>query len=409
MRAQITNKIQFAGLTSYDDVSWTSPMRKKYSVEETPETTLHQAVQLLDPVELANVFVQNPYNEEQLIPLEMANATINPDIAAELARPQPAIVFDGGVVGHRDQAPDTEDGERMTFAVHSSEYAAVPHVEFFDPMVQAFNEADFTNIGGEFRVYDHGAKVHGEIVFTDYDDLLHLPGNREPLFIGLQVGNSYDGSCSMYAAGYAMDGYCRNSMRLLTDRRSRKHVGEAHEAVEWWEEVLMQMGALRDTLGEIITEALEVEIDIRTLPFDLEMFYELLGFPSYLARAAAVNARNRSPREGGSRMELNFWTLYSGATAALSHDFRGTSEVGSLEKYYEISKDLLWNPHNTLEKVKLAYQRQQEAEQQDSTEGSLSGQDGLAMIQRLQSSMESRKAEFEANEERMTQLLTTEN
>lgn len=118
---------------------------------------------------------------------------------------------DGGFVSSE------EEGEAMTFGVHSDEYAAVPHIEFFELLVKAPAEASLTNIGGEFRVYT--ARRPTAIVFLDAERQL----DREDLgvlFTGLQVGNSYDGSYSMYA----MDSYCRNTMRVLTDRRYRKHV-----------------------------------------------------------------------------------------------------------------------------------------------------------------------------------------
>lgn len=408
MRAEITNRVRFAGLTAFDSVNFDSAMIARYGGDDetVPDTSLYQAVHELDPVELANIFVQNPYDEDQLIPLGSANATINPDIAVELARQareEELLRVDGGTY-----IPSEEDGERLTFGVHSSEYAAVPHIEFFEPMVEAFREAEIHDIGGEFRVYDHGAQVHGEIIFLDPQDQLDLGGDRDPLFVGIQVGNSYDGSCSMYAQGYAMDTFCRNSMRMLTDKRSRKHVGDPDEAMEWWEGILTQMGALRDVLGEIIQEALDVEMDFLDLPFDVEEFYELLGFPSYLARAAAVSARNRSPREGGTRTTLNFWTLYSGATSALTHDFRGTSEIGSLENYYDITKDLLWNPVNTMDRVKTAYERREREEVDGESQLSLSGERGIAQIERFEMTLEERKTEFERNEENITQIISGE-
>lgn len=394
-------KIRFAGLTAADDVEMNDSLRTKYGISETPEESLSMALSQLDPVEIAELYVKNPYADDQLIPLGMSNATINPDTAIEYAKEETQGLekkfTDGGV-----KELTVEDGDRLTYATHSSGYAAVPHYDFFFPMATALRNAEIHDIAGEFRVYDNGAQVHGEVIFQDPDSQLHLPDNRDPLFVGISVGNSYDGSCSMYAMGYAMDTFCKNSMRCLTDRRSRKHIGEPTEVAEWWNEILVQMTALRDLLGECIEEALEVEIDFLQQPFDVEEFYELLGLPSYLARAAATTARNRSPQEGGTRTTLNFWTLHSGLTSALTHDFNGSSEIGSLETYSQIAKDILWNPAHIISDVKSAYERR-ERQNEESNEGTV--ERNLALIEQYERTLDDRKAEFEEFEAEMSGLL----
>ena len=410
MKDKTDTRIQFAGLTGADDVEMNPEIQSHYKLTESPDVPLNIAVDALDPVELADLFVQNPYDENQLIPISMSNATINPDTAVELARKakeqQVAYLGDFGDPAEVDAfVPSLEDGDKLTYATHGSGYAAVAHYDFFQPLVSAIREADVRNISGELRVYDNGAQVHGEIMFQDPDAQLNLPGDRDALFVGLSVGNSYDGSCSMYAMGYAQDTFCKNSMRNLTEKRTRKHIGEPTEVAEWWADILTQMTALRDLLGECITEALEVEIDFLYQPFDVDEFYELLGLPSYLARAAAVSARNRSPQEGGTRTVMNFWTLHSGLTSALTHDFNGSSEVGSLETYSRIAKDILWNPVNIVDEVKTAYEQQQR-EDENAAEGAVNN--NVAMIEKYQLTLEDRKEEFEAFENNVSEILNTQ-
>ncbi len=400
-------KIQFAGLTAADEVEMDENLLSMYGIEETPEQSLSLAIGELDPVEIAELYVKNPYAADQLIPISKSNATINPDTAIEMAQEtQQAEAEDEGFNFPMSDGGEveltTEDGDRLTYATHSSGYAAVPHYDFFFPMATALRDAEIHNVAGEFRVYDNGAQVHGEVVFQDPESQLNLPDDRDPLFVGISVGNSYDGSCSMYAMGYAMDTFCKNSMRCLTDRRSRKHVGEPDETAEWWSDILVQMTALRDMLGECIEEALEVEIDFLHQPFDVEEFYELLGLPSYLARAAATTARNRSPQEGGTRTTLNFWTLHSGLTSALTHDFNGSSEIGALETYSQIAKDILWNPTHLISDVKTAYERR-ERQNEEVDEGTV--ERNLAMIEQYERTLDDRKVEFEAFEESMSNLL----
>ena len=412
--------IQFAGLTAADDIEMNDQLQQKYGLDESPTESLSLAIGELDPVEIAELYVKNPYADDQLIPLGMSNATINPDTAIEMAKDAQKQENNYPELENRpfnDMEPssdggsvvdfDAEDGDRLTYATHSSGYAAVPHYDFFFPMATALRDAEIHNVAGEFRVYDNGAQVHGEVVFQDPETQLNLPGDRDPLFVGISVGNSYDGTSSMYAMGYAMDTFCKNSMRNLTDRRSRKHVGEPDEATGWWNDILLQMTALRDILGECIEEALEVELDFLEQPFDAEEFYELLGLPSYLARAAATTARNRSPQEGGTRTVLNFWTLHSGLTSALTHDFNGSSETGALETYSRIAKDMLWNPANIISDVKSEYERQQRLEAEDEHDERAISQN-VALIEQYERTLDDRKAEFETFEETMGNLLHSE-
>lgn len=408
MSFKTDKNIVFAGLTNTDAVEMDSDLMRKYGLDEQPEHCLSSAIQELDPVELAPLYVGNPYDPEgEPIPITSSNATINPDTAIELAQKvQEAEAESGGFsfpMEDEDPVLDEEDGDNMTYAVHSDGYAAVPHYDYFFPMAKALLDAEMNNISGEFRCYDNGAQVHGEVMFQDAESQLQLPDDRDPLFVGLNVGNSYDGTCSMYAQGYAMDTFCKNSMRNLTDRKSRKHIGEPTEVAEWWEDVLLQMTALRDILGEIIEEALEVEMDFLNQPFDLEEFYQHLGLPGYIARSAATTARNRSPKEGGTRTVLNFWTLHSGLTSALTHDFNGTSEVGSIETYSQIAKELLFNPAKCINDVKTSYERQQRRDE-ESDEQTVTN--NVAMIEQYEITLDDRKQQFEDFEDHMSGLLT---
>lgn len=406
--------IEFAGLTGSDEVQMDGNIQAKYGLDENPTLSLSRAIQQLDPVELAELYVKNPYNEDQLLPISVANATINPDTAIEMAGEDADAgdeyeATDGGFVfpgedGAVTEDVDTTDGDHLTFGVHSAGYAAVPHFDFFFPMAKELMAAETHDVSGQFRVYDNGAKVHGEVLFQDAESQLNLEGDRDPLFVGLSVGNSYDGSSSMYAMGYAMDTFCKNSMRCLTERKARKHIGDPDEVSEWWEEILLQMTVLRDLLGDCINEALTVELDFIEQPFDVEEFYELLGLPGYLARAAATTAKNRSPQEGGTRSTINFWALHSGLTSALTHDFNGSSETGALETYSQTAKDILWNPANILSRVKDEYERQERMA--DEVDGHALDQH-IAMIEQVERTLEDRKGEFEAFEEHMDGLLTT--
>lgn len=386
------SKVRFAGLTNNDDVEMTADLLSKYGLDEQPSVSLSQVVQQLPPVEVAQLYVDNPYDEEgEPLPITGTNATINPDTAIKLTK-------------ERSETGNVREGvgDQMTYSTHSTGYAAVPHYEFFLPMATAFQNADVRNIAGEFRIYDDGAKVHGDVMFQDPDTQLNLADDSDPLFVGLSVGNSYDGTVSMYAMGFAMDTFCDNSMRNLTEKKSRKHIGEPDEVAEWWDGVLVEITALGDVLGDCIRQAMEIEIDFLEQPYDVEELYELLGLPGYLSRAAATTARNRSPREGGTRTVLNFWTLHSGLTSALTHDFNGSSEVGSLETYSRIARDMLWNPGNVVSDIKTEWERQQRL---DGSDDDATVERELATIEQYEMTLDDRKAEFERFETQMSELL----
>lgn len=87
-------------------------------------------------------------------------------------------------------------------------------------------------------------------------------------------------------------------------------------------------------------------IDIAAMPFDHAEFYTLLGFPEYLAEYAAEDIR-MNPDDP---FVPDMWTLYSGATYAFTHYFRG--EEGSvLERYTRLANDILFNPEATIDRV----------------------------------------------------------
>lgn len=58
-----------------------------------------------------------------------------------------------------------------------------------------------------------------------------------------------------------------------------------------WEPRFEQLDLLADDLLDCTAAAQDVTLDVGDLPFDLEAFYELLGFPAYLAEHAAQDAR----------------------------------------------------------------------------------------------------------------------
>jgi len=157
--------------------------------------------------------------------------------------------------------------------------------------------------------------------------------------------------------GFAQDSYCQNSMRALTDRQTVKHVGGIGSFEAWWEQLLGQLEIVANDLYAFITDAQEITLDLREVPFDVETFYTLLSFPEYLATRAASDAR----AEAADPFEIDMWTLHSGATHALTHFYTG-KEGTSLDQYVRTANDMLFNPQATLERITDEYKRQAAAE-----------------------------------------------
>jgi len=193
-------------------------------------------------------------------------------------------------------------------------------------------------------------------------------------------------------SGFAQDSYCQNSMRALTDRQTVKHVGGIGSFEAWWEQLLGQLEIVANDLYAFITDAQEITLDLREVPFDVETFYTLLSFPEYLATRAASDAR----AEAADPFEIDMWTLHSGATHALTHFYTG-KEGTSLDQYVRTANDMLFNPQATLERITDEYKRQAAAETGGDGQTGLGSQVALAQIERV-GDVREKAQEFEQRE-----------
>jgi hypothetical protein len=176
-----------------------------------------------------------------------------------------------------------------------------------------------------------------------------------------------------------------------------KHVGDVGEFEQWWREVLGQLELVANDLHGFIRDARDAEIDITDVPFDLTAFYELLGFPTYLAEHAADDARANA----ADPFCLDLWTLHSGATYALTHFFRG-KEGSALQRYTRLANDLLFNPEASVERVTDAYEQQLAADRDgDSEQRGLTEATGLAQIEQVHDDVSALAAQFEEREEQL--------
>ena len=292
------------------------------------------------------------------------------------------------------------DDEQALFNVPTDSYSIINPTDVYAPLEEVLWETEVddtplaTLVFGEIRQYPGGGEVHMDILFDGLD--VTLPGERDPITMGVTTGYDFFGNNAVYVEGFARDNACANSIRALTDRQAIRHVGEVEDFRAWWEDILGQLELVADDLYGFIRDAADVRIDIAAMPFDHTEFYALLGFPEYLAEHAAEDARMNA----ADPFDPDMWTLHSGATYALTHFFRG-KEGSALQQYTRLANDILFNPEATIDRVEHAYEQQVEEETDEDGQRSLEGASGLAQIERVSEDLRERATQFEEREEQL--------
>ena len=366
----------FAGVDGRTDTELPDWYRRKKTIDE-PKSFAETVRDLPQAVE-TTVAYRNPYSDEW-VETERFNALIEPTRA-------------------RDHATDDEPDADPLFHVPTDSYAIINPVDVYGPLEEVLREEtlDGTPLGdvmfGEIRRYRGGGEVHMDIMFDGLE--VRLPGRSDPITMGVTSGYDFFGEHAVYVEGFAQDGYCSNTMRSLTDKEVIKHVGDVRNFRTWWEELLAQVELVADDLFEFIRDAQDIDLDFSDLPFTVTEFYSLLGFPDYLAERAASDAEANAT----SPVEIDMWTLHSGATYALTHFFQG-KEGASLDQYVRIANDILFNPEGTIERVEQAYEQQLEADGDDGSQASLEGERALASIERVSDDLQEKVEQFEERED----------
>jgi len=364
----------FAGLDGRSDAQVPEWYAKQKPVDEPVAFT--EAIRELPRAIETTVAYQNPYSDEW-VETERFNAIVEPSRIREQSR--------------------GEDTIEPLFHIPTDSYAIINPVDVYGPLEEVLCEEtiDGTALGevmfGEIRQYRTGGEVNMDIMFDGLE--VRLPGRSEPITVGVTSGYDFFGEHAVYVEGFAQDGYCSNSMRSLTDKEVIKHVGDVQNFRTWWEGILEQVELVADDLFEFIRDAQEIEIDFTEMPFSVAEFYELLGFPDYLADRAAGDAEANTTNP----FEINMWTLHSGATYALTHFFQGKEGV-SLNQYVRLANDILFNPEGTIERVERAYEEELEGDD-DGAQKSLAGERALASIERVIEDLQEKVDQFEERED----------
>ncbi|WP_136689133.1 hypothetical protein [Halorhabdus amylolytica] len=364
----------FAGLDGRSDAQVPDWYAKQKPVDEPVAFT--EAIRELPRAIETTVAYQNPYSDEW-VETERFNAIVEPSRIRE-----------------QSQGEDTIE---PLFHIPTDSYAIINPVDVYGPLEEVLygETIDGTALGevmfGEIRQYRTGGEVHMDIMFDGLE--VRLPGRSEPITMGVTSGYDFFGEHAVYVEGFAQDGYCSNSMRSLTDKEVIKHVGDVQNFRTWWEGILEQVELVANDLFEFIRDAQEIEIDFTEMPFSVAEFYELLGFPDYLADRAAGDAEANA----ANPFEIDMWTLHSGATYALTHFFQG-KEGASLDQYVRLANDILFNPEGTIERVEQAYEEELEGDD-DGAQRSLAGERALASIERVSEDLQEKVDQFEERED----------
>ncbi|EMA52023.1 hypothetical protein [Halococcus salifodinae] len=365
----------FAGLDGRTDTQLPNWYANRRVDDSSAVVSFAEAVRDLPRAVDTEVAYQNPYTNEW-VETDRFNAVVEPSRL-------------------RDQAQDANDVNPL-FHVPSDSYTILNPVDVYGPLESVLqNEAvDGQPLGevmfGEIRQYRAGGEVHMDVLFDGLE--VRLPGRGEPITMGVTSGYDFFGGHAVYVEGFAQDGVCTNTMRQLTEKEVIKHVGEVKDFEAWWERILTSLELVADDLFAFIRDANRISIDFTSVPFDVEMFYTLLGFPAYLAERAAVDAEASAE----DLFEIDMWTLHSGATYALTHFFTG-KEGTALDEYARLANDVLFNPEATIERVKEAYQDALDASE-TGDQATLNGEQGLARIERVHRNVQADIEQFESRE-----------
>ena len=387
----------FAGLdgrtTDAQLPDWYARQKREHVPDDGP-VSFAEAIRTLPRATDTTVAYRNPYTSEW-VETDCFNAIVEPSRLREQAH-QTRIQTQGAGAGDEEQEQDeTLD---PLFHVPSDSYTILNPVDVYAPLEDVLREQEVDGrplsevVFGEIRQYRAGGEVHMDVLFDGLD--VTLPGaNRDPITMGVTSGYDFFGGHAVYVEGFAQDGTCSNTMRALTDKEIIKYVGDVKDFQVWWERILAQIELVADDLFEFIRDARDIELDVTELPFGVEEFYELLGFPSYLADRAAEDAQANA----ADPFAINMWTLHSGATYALTHFFKG-KEGASLDQYVRLANDILFNPEGTIERVRQAYEHQLEAAD-GSEQAPLAGEQGIARIERVRNELREDVDQFESREE----------
>lgn len=449
----IESRIQFAGLTRHNNVELSDRAQKATNADhsrnadiypdEMTDTALSSAIRQLESADTTTTGWKIPDNVVAGLRKQGYDAkTLNDDApdGVEFVRTE-----NGGIYVETDRFQSVYSPDKLTqwtqgnfrreennqwldplWHVPTRDYTIVNPIDFYEPLEKELREQELgDHVFGEIRTYKGGGEVHMELLFDNFsiqppEDATDADGNevasdggqRSPILLGIRTGYDFFGGTAMYAEGFAQDTWCSNSIRNVTDQKSRRHVGDTDEVREWWQDILAEMDLMTDRLAELIEAAANIDVDMFDLDFaeafehddNLQAYYELAGLPRYLAREAASHVRSRADNQFIPTM----WDLHSGATYALTHHYRGGENTGTLDTYVQAANDMVMNPPQALDTAeRRAEQVQRQRTEQAEGEGELDDISVSANISTYKQSIADQRNEFETKQDELQGMLVT--
>lgn len=412
---------QFAGLTSHNNTEMgdTAASIAGIDADDPPDTSLATAIRNLEQAEQGGLAWKLPDNIADKLNIGEINDVL-PD-GAEATRAGSGSVY---VETNRFQSvyspdklrswlqagDDTDKVEDALWHVPTNTYSIVNPLTAYEPLEEAIRDEGYgDSVFGEIREYKSGGEVHMDVLFDAFQIDYNEDGGdgRDPIVLGIRSGYDFFGGQALYFEGFAQDTRCDNSIRAITEKKTIRHVGDV-DLEDEVEDVLEEMELMTNRLAELIELAEDIEVDMLDTefsePFDhsdnIQAFYELSGFPSYMATAAASHARQRADNQFMPDMT----SLWDGATYALTHTYSGGENTTTAEGYIEAANDMVMNPSRTLGQVNREHQRRVIGANPDN-EDALQSSSAHAEIQELESTVKEKADEFESRNEELRQSL----
>ena len=434
--------VQFAGLTSHNNVELSDKAAEAaigdhsrdngFYPDDMPDTSLATAIRGLERAEETGNAWKIPEQVARNIDVDELSddtpdgvtfhETMDGKVFVQTDRFQSVISPDKLESWIQGDARRDDNNQWIDPLWHNptKDYAIVNPLDFYGPLEESIREKELGNaVFGEIRTYKGGGEVHIEMLFDAFkidnpgaDPNVATDGGESggPILLGIRTGYDYFGGTAMYAEGFAQDTWCSNSIRNVTDQKSRRHVGEPSETREWWDEILADMDLMTDKLAEVIETANQIDVDYLSFEFselvghtdDLQAWFEMAGFPSYLAREAASHVRSRADNQFLPTM----WEMQSGATYAITHHYRGGENTSRLNELVSASNDMIMNPAQAIDRTENNAQ-QREARQRAAAEdeGELDAMSYGAAVEKFQATVEDQKEEFETRQEQLQEML----
>lgn len=423
----VENVTRFAGLTSHNNAEMTDRAANIAGIdaESPPETSLATAIRDLETADESQNAWKVPDSVGRLIDTEELRETtpegveiketvdgelfVTTDRFQSIVSPDKLRAWAKG--DFRDD--DTNEFHDPLWHNPTRNYSIVNPLTAYEPLEEAIREEELgDHVFGEIREYKSGGEVHMDILFDafeiDYNES-DDDNDRDPIVLGIRTGYDFFGGTALYFEGFAQDTRCSNSIRSITDEKVVRHVGDT-DLEDVAADLLSELGLMTDRLAELIEMAEGIELDLGELSFsepfdhndDLQGFYELVGFPTYLARHAASHARHRAD----DQFQPDMTAVWDGATYALTHEFNGGENTSTAREYIETANDMVMNPSRVIGQAQRQHRNRLAAQSEDNSEQvDLEGESAHAKIEEFSQSVQEKKAEFETTQEQLRNTL----